>query len=128
MLKIVSAVLMAVLVAACASPLSGNYAEGGKDGRTILVDKRTWDWYQEYVTKITGVNKGVFIVGLLDGKTVNASYSYCPGTKCIVRNSTDKLMKQCVAEATGLNLGTRYECVLFARSADILVNYKVVDE
>jgi hypothetical protein len=122
MLKVCGAVLAAALLAACASPLSGEYASG--KGKTMTVSKEVWGYYKDYVTKISGVNKGVFVVGVLDGEAITAVYYYCPGTKCIVENASKEAMDDCAGAATGYNFGTRYECVLFAQSARILVNYK----
>jgi hypothetical protein len=122
MLKKFCAVMLAALLAACASPLSGEYASG--KGKTMVVTKEVWSYYQDYVGKISGVNKGVFVVGVLDGEAITAVYYYCPGTKCIVENASKEAMDDCAGQATGHNLGTRYECVLFAQSGRILVNYK----
>jgi hypothetical protein len=123
MLKKFSAVMSAALLAACASPLSGEYASG--KGKTMVVTKEVWGYYQDYMSKISGVNKGIFVAGVLDGEAITAVYYYCPGTKCIVENVSRKAMADCVGQATGYNFGTRYECVLFAQSGRILVNYKL---
>jgi hypothetical protein len=120
MWKKIGAVALAVLLSACASPLSGEYAVG--KGKTMLVPKEVWGWYKDYVTKISGVNAGLFVVGLQNGTAVAYSAYYCPATKCIARN----MGKQAIDGCKGL--GHDLECVLFARSADIQVNYKLLDE
>ena len=120
MWKLFGAVLLAVILAACASPLSGDYAQG--KGKTVLVTKEVWGWYQDYVAKISGVNAGLFVVGLQDGTAVAYSAYYCPATKCIAKNMGKAAMDSCHG------LGYDLECVLFARSADILVNYKLLDK
>ena len=48
MLKVIGAVVSAALLAACASPLSGDYATG--KGKTMAVTKEVWGYYQDYVT------------------------------------------------------------------------------
>jgi hypothetical protein len=123
MFKLIGAVLLAALLAACSSPLSGEYASGKT--KTMLVSKEVWGAYQDYVGKISGVNKGVFVVGLLDGEAVTAAYYYCPGTKCIVENAAKEAMQDCAGQGSGYNFGTRFECVLFAQSGRIVVNYKL---
>jgi hypothetical protein len=101
--------------------LSGQYAKG--EGKTMQVSKEVWGAFETYNGKISGVNKGVFVVGVLDGQALTAVYYYCPGTKCIVENAAMEAMDDCKGQASGLNLGSRYECILFAQSGRILVNY-----
>jgi hypothetical protein len=121
MLKVFGAAILAVLLAACASPLSGEYAEGS-NGKTMLVTQQVWGWYQDYVGKISGVNKGLFVVGLRDGVATSAYYYYCPGPSCLSANYGKKAMDGC------RSYGSDYECILFANSADIVVNYKLIPE
>jgi hypothetical protein len=123
MLRILGAVLLAALVAGCASPLSGEYASG--KSKTMLVGKEVWGAYQDYVGKISGVNKGIFVAGVLDGEAITAVYYYCPGTKCIFENIANEAVHDCMGQASTDNFGNRYECVLFAQSGRIVVNYKL---
>jgi len=110
---------MAALVAACASPLSGPYASG--NGKTLMVSQKVWDGYKEYVGLLKGTNSGEFVVAALDGVALGYTARYCPGTRCMVRgNNTDRLMNDCKSMGAGV------ECILFARSSDILVDYKIV--
>jgi hypothetical protein len=122
MLRVVSAALLAVLLAACSSPLSGEYASGKT--KTMTVSKEVWGAYEDYVSKISGVNKGIFVTGVLDGEAVSAVYYYCPGTKCIFENIANEAIHDCQGQGGTYNLGNRYECVLFAQSSRIVVNYK----
>jgi hypothetical protein len=114
MLRMFGAVLVAVLLSACAS---GEYS--GSSGKTLLVSKEVWEWYKDYATKISGVNKGVFVVGVERGVAVTASAWYCPGTSCMAENYGKKAFDSC------RSFGANLECIKFATSADILVNYKI---
>ena len=119
MLKWVGTAMLAVLLGACASPLSGEYAEGS-NGKTLLVTKQVWGWYQDYVGKISSVNRGAFAVAVSGGVALSAYYYYCPGSSCIGSNYGGKAMDGC--------RGYGADCILFANSADIVVNYKVMGE
>ena len=114
MIKKFGAVLLAALLAACAS---GEYS--GSSGKTLVVSKEVWGWYKDYATKISGVNKGIFVVGVDHGVAVTASAWYCPGTSCMADNYGMKAFDSC------RSFGADLECIKFATSADILVNYKV---
>jgi hypothetical protein len=114
-------VLSALLLAGCASASSGEYASGPK-GKTMVVSKEVWAFYHEYVGMVSSVNRGVLVVGLQDGTAITAYTSYCPGTTCFAGNYTRDAMISCHNDAPDL------ECVLFANSTDILVNYKVEGE
>jgi hypothetical protein len=121
MLRILSVILLAVLVAACSSPLSGQYASG--NGKTLVVSKKVWAGYKDYAALLKGTNSGEFVVAVLDGVALGYTGRYCPGTRCMVRgNSAGQLMDECRGMAPGV------ECILFARSNDILVDYKVAEE
>ena len=119
MLRFFGAVLVAALLAGCASSLSGQYAEG--KGKTLLVSKETWAGYQEYLALISGTNPGDFVVAVVDGVAVGYTASYCPSTGCLVMGGGrhNKLMNECRSYGPGV------ECILFAHSSDILVDYKV---
>ena len=112
---------LAMLVAACASSLTGEYARGS-NGKTMLVSRAVWSAYQEYLGKIGGVNKGLFVVGLYNGIAETSYYYYCPATSCFAANYGKKAMDGCKS------FGGNPECVLFANSGDIVVNYKVADQ
>jgi hypothetical protein len=118
MWKVFGAALLAVLLVACAG--GGEYSEG--KGKTLLVSREVWDAYKDYTTKISGVNKGIFVVGVENGTALTASYVYCPGTSCMVDNFGKRAFDGCRSMGVGL------ECIKFATSGDILVNYKVADE
>ena len=121
MLRILGAVLVAVLLAACASPLSGDYAKG--KGKTLSVTKDVWAGYQEYLSLISGTNPGDFVVAAIDGVALGYTGSYCPGTSCIIVGSrANRLVDKCKSYGPGV------ECILFAHSSEILVDYKLVDE
>jgi hypothetical protein len=119
MMKKLGAVMLMALLAACASPLSGEYAKGRTNGKTMVLTKEVWSWYKDYVTKISGVNKGVFVVAVNGGVAYSASYYYCPGPSCMTESFSGKAMSRC------RSFGAEYECILFANSADIQVSYKV---
>lgn len=119
-LRVLATVILAGLLAACSSPLSGEYA--GSHGKTLPVTQQVWDWYKDYVTKINGVNRGLFVVGVRNGVASSAYYYYCPSTSCMTANYSKKAMDGCHS------FGSDYDCILFANSADILVNYKVTSE
>ena len=121
MMRIVVAALLAAALAACASPLSGDYAKG--KGKTLKVNQQTWSGYQEYLTAISQTNPGYFVVAVVDGVAVGGNYQYCPGTSCIIVGSAaSQLVDRCEGYGPGV------ECILFAHSAEILVNYKLADE
>ena len=118
MLRLFGAALLAALLAACASPLSGDYAKG--KGKTLVVSKDVWAGYQEYLSLISGTNPGDFVVAALDGVALGYTGSYCPSTSCIITGSrASRLIDRCKS------YGPEVECVLFAHSSEILVDYKL---
>lgn len=120
MLKKFGAVLLAALLAACASPLSGDYAKG--KGKTLSITKEVWGGYQEYLSAIRGTNPGYFVVAAVNGVGVGANYRYCPAAGCLtVGTAASALVNHCKSYGPGV------ECILFAQSSDILVAYKIVD-
>src|SRR3569623_825867 len=118
MLKVFGAALLAALLVACAG--GGEYS--GSNGKTLLVSRKVWEWYKDYSTKFSGVNKGVFVVGVSGGVAVTASAWYCPGTSCMAENYGTKAFDSC------RSFGADLDFIKFATSGDILVNYKVSDE
>jgi len=121
MLRILGAVLAAALLAACTSSLAGDYAKG--KGKTLSVSKEVWAGYQEYLGRIKGTNPGDFVVAAVDGVALGYTASYCPAAGCLVMGGGrhNKLMNEC------RSYGPDVECILFAHSNDILVDYKIVD-
>ena len=122
MLKVLGAALLAALLVACASPLSGQYKKGSD--KTLLVSKSVWAGYQEYLSLISGTNPGDFVVAAMNGTALGYSGSYCPAAGCLTMggNRANKLMNEC------RSYGPDVECILFAHSSEILVNYKLADE
>ncbi|HVO03870.1 MAG TPA: hypothetical protein VMT54_16835 [Candidatus Cybelea sp.] len=122
MLRSIGTALAAVglLLGACTTPYAGEYAKGSN--KTLGVTKDVWSGYEEYVGKLTGVNKGVFVVAAIKDVGLSYVYYYCPGTKCIYENTAKKAMEDCKG------MDPRVDCVMFAQSATILVNYKQLDQ
>jgi|SRR6185369_17577022 hypothetical protein len=121
MWKVFCAALLAVLLVGCASPLSGQYKKGGD--KTLLITKDVWAGYQEYLTLISQTNPGDFVVAAMNGVALGYTGSYCPGTSCItVGSRANRMMDRC------RSYGPEVECILFAHSSNILVNYKLMDE
>ncbi len=120
MLRIIGAVLVAALLAGCASSLSGDYAKG--KGKTLSVTQDVWDGYQQYLGLIRGTNPGDFVVAAMDGVALGYTASYCPSAGCLVMGGArhNKLMNECRSYGPGV------ECILFAHSSDILVDYKII--
>ena len=119
MLKKFGAIFLAASLAACAT---SNSEYSGSNGKTLLVSQRVWGWYKDYNSKISGVNKGIFVVGVDHGIAVTASAFYCPGAGCMADNYGKKAFDSC------RSFGSDLECIKFASSGDILVNYKVEGE
>jgi hypothetical protein len=119
MLRIFGAVLVAVLLTACAGA-SSEYS--GSTGKTLLVTQNVWDAYKDYVTKISGVNKGVFVVGVYNDTAEVASYYYCPGPSCMADNFSGKALERCRSYGADLN------CIVFANGTSIIPNYKVIGD
>ena len=119
MLKIFGAALVAVLLTACASPYKSIY--NTPDGKVLVVSKKDWADFQEYLGKIGSTRKGAFAVGVYGGKTDGWASNTCPAEVCYGGGSpAGSAMNNC-REGGG-------ECVLFAINNQILVNYKLADE
>jgi hypothetical protein len=118
MLKKFGVILLAAVLAACAS---SNSEYSGSNGKTLVVSKQVWGWYKDYVTKINGTNKGIFVVGVSNGVAVSSYYWYCPYDSCMADNAGKKAFDGC------RSLGN-LDCIKFATSADIVVNYKIEGE
>jgi hypothetical protein len=116
MSKKFGAVMSAVLLAACASS-SSQYS--GSSGKTLLVSQQVWGWYKEYLGEINRVNKGIFVVGIYNGVATSASSFYCPYESCMTANYSKRALDRCRSYSAEL------ECIVFANSSGIVVNYKV---
>ena len=66
--------------------------------------------------------KGIFVVGVDRGVAVTASAWYCPEASCMAANAGKSAFDSC------RSFGGDLECIKFATSADILVNYKIEGE
>ncbi|MBL8707940.1 MAG: hypothetical protein JNL25_01990 [Rhodospirillaceae bacterium] len=107
--------LILPLLAAC-QPQAGR-VDLQSDEKLVL-SQGTWDYFQEYLQTIGGGKRGAFVVSD-DGYF--ATYFYCPVTSGCYSNinySADAL-KACTSEG--------YQCVLFAKNDDIVVEYEVAD-
>jgi len=118
-LRFLSAVLVATLLSACASPYKSVY--NAPDGQVLMISKRDWQGFQEYLGKIGSTRSGAFSVGVYNGESDGWASSYCPADVCYGgKASANSAMDYC-REAGG-------ECVLFAINSKVLVNYKLMDE
>ncbi|HVT50253.1 MAG TPA: hypothetical protein VHE77_01710 [Dongiaceae bacterium] len=116
--KLVGIAMAAVCLSACTSSMSGDYV-GGK-GKTLPITKEVWAGYNDYVAKIQGTNPGAFVVAALDGVGVSYTDVTCSAGHCRAgKDPSNWAMEDCQ--------GHGFECVLFARSSDILINYKIID-
>ena len=117
MFRIIAAALAAVMLSACASALSGDYASG--KSKTLLVEKDAWSGYQDYLSKIgNGTYEGAFAVQVMNDRTYGFVAYTCGGGRCEQdKNPATLAMRDCEGHGA--------PCVLFARSGAILVNYKL---
>jgi hypothetical protein len=107
--------LLALAVSACASA-SGEYAKGS--GKTLAIGKETWSYYESYLQVVGNTRPGAFVV-TVDG--TGAAWTWCEQLRC--RTDTgyaNDALADC-RRAYGM------DCVVFARSRDIQVNYEIVD-
>jgi len=107
----------ALLAAAC-QPQEGRV--NLQSDEKIIISKSTWDYYQtSYLKDIDGGNRrGAFVVSE-DG--FYANYSYCPIAQGCFKNInySYEAIKDCRSQG--------YNCVLFAKDADIVIPYDVAD-
>lgn len=115
MVKLLAAAVLALLLGACAS--SSIYS--GSAGKTLVVSKGDWEGYQSYLSKVGSTNAGAFVIRVFGGKSDGYGYVDCPESDCI---SSGNYVTQAMAEC---HQGGSSECVLFARSSTIIVNYRV---
>lgn len=121
LLKSACAVLtLATLLTACTS---GPTELSLPAGTTLSVTKHAWGHYQEYLASLGGDDSGAFLFAVQNNVAVAGVYSYCPKSadRCVITeggsiNHANKLCKE-----------NNLKCVLFARSRQILVNYKLLD-
>ncbi len=119
MLRISSAVLLAMLIAACASPFKSAYDPA--NGKVLIVHKAQWMEYQGYLSMIGDTRQGAFSMHVTNGETDGLHYSLCEYDTCYGGASyANAAMNLCYKDGG--------ECVLFATNRDILVNYKLADE
>jgi hypothetical protein len=117
--KSIGFAVLAMSLSACASSMSGEYAEG--KGKALPITKEVWNGYQQYVTSIQGTNPGAFVVAALNGVGVTYTDVTCSAGHCRAggMDAANWAMDGC--------RGHGYDCILFARSSDILVSYTIVD-
>jgi len=115
MFRFLCVAVLAMLAAACATDTKSAYS--GSTGKTLIVDKRDWSNYQEYLSHVSSTNPGVFAVVVMGDHTVGSGYSVCPEGHCIADTGINPMMDDC--RAKGLT------CLVFARSSSIVVNYKL---
>jgi len=115
--KSLLAAVLAVSLAACATGATGNYS--GSSGKTLYVAQEDWEFFQKYLTQVSATNPGTFIMMARNDHTVSSAYSYCPDSNCRVDTYINTVMAKCAAR--------HLDCVVFARSTSIEVNYKVED-
>jgi hypothetical protein len=119
MFRLVGAVLLAALLGACASPFKSEF--NAPDGKTLLVSKRDWNDFQEYLGKVGSTRDGAFAMGVYQGQSDGWASSSCPVDACYGgKASANAAMGYC-REGGG-------ECVLFAINTRVLVNYEVMEE
>ena len=119
MIRIIGAVLLAVSLAACASPFKSPYNK--PDGRVLIVSQRDWADFQTYLSKIGPTHRGAFAMGVYGDRSDGWADSYCAHDVCYGGKGVENAAMDYCRQAGGL-------CVLFARNRDILVNYKVEDQ
>jgi hypothetical protein len=119
--KAAGIVLMVVtLLTACASGPSHLNLPAGT---TLSVTKHAWGHYQKYLANLGGDDSGAFLFAVRDNVAVAGVYSYCPKSadRCVMTEGGS------INQANNLCKENQLKCVLFARSRQIVVNYKLVD-
>ena len=117
MLRVLGAVLVAALLAACGTPYNNTY--NAPDGQTLLVSKRDWEGYKKYLGKIGSTRDGAFAMGVYQGQSDGWASSTCGHDACYGGSAATDAMRMCRQGG---------DCVLFATDDQILVNYKLMDE
>lgn len=119
MSKIICAVALAsaFLLGACASGYQSEY--NSPNGKVLLVSKKDWADFQNYLSKIGSTRDGAFAMGVYNGHSDGWASSSCGYDVCYGGNAANQAMRMCRGGG---------ECVLFATDNHILVNYKVADE
>jgi hypothetical protein len=113
--KILLTAVLAVSLAACAGGATSTYS--GSSGKTLMVAKEDWGFFQKYLSLVSATNPGTFIMMARNDHTVTSAYAYCPDMNCREDSYISSVMTKC----TELHL----DCIVFARSTAIEVNYKV---
>jgi hypothetical protein len=121
MFRVIGVAAMAALLSACAasSAMTGEYTKGS--GKTLAMGKQVWSGFESYASKVSVANPGGFAVAIRNGEAIAYAYSYCPEGHCIGESSTVWAMDHCRQYGVG-------DCVLFASSSEILVNYRVENQ
>ncbi len=101
----------------CASGFQNEYS--GPNGKVLLVSKKDWDKFQEYLGKVGSTRDGAFAMGVTNGRSDGWASSWCEHDACYGTNTATGAMQRCQ---------TGGPCVLFASDDRVLVNYKVEDE
>jgi hypothetical protein len=122
MFRILGVALLAATLSACAasSAMTGDYAKGS--GKTLIVSKKVWAGFQNYASKVSVSNPGGFAVEVVDGIALGYAGYYCSEGHCFGGSASVAAMKSCREAGPGI------DCVLFAHSSEILVNYRVEDQ
>src|SRR5581483_3731574 len=97
--------VLAMFLSACAGGATSTYS--GSGGKTLIVAKEDWAFFQTYLGQVSSTNPGTFIMMARNDHTVSSTYSYCPGGNCRTDTYISSQMAKC--EAQGL------DCIVFAR-------------
>jgi hypothetical protein len=119
MFRILGVVVLAISLCACVSRMSGEYAKGS--GKTLVLTKDVWSGFQTYSSKVGVGQDGGFVVAVRNGVGISYSYVVCPDSHCMgAGNEVTQAMASCEDAKA-------FDCILFAESSEILVDYKVMD-
>jgi hypothetical protein len=119
MLKKFGAVLLAMLLAACASPFKSAYDAPG--GKTLVIKKAEWAGFQTYLSLIGSTRPGAFTLHVTGNQTDDYHYSLCEYDSCMGGPAyPNAAMNICLRDGG--------ECVLFANNREILLNYKLAEQ
>jgi hypothetical protein len=114
---LLSLIFVAVVATACGHTDSLNYPPG----KTLIITKKVWSAYQEYLAKQGGFRKeGAFLVILYEEIGVSSSYSYCP-------QSFEGCKYEAINVANEPCREKNLKCVLFGLGKKILIPYEVID-
>jgi hypothetical protein len=103
---------LALLAAAC-QPQQGRVQLASDE--KLQITRSVWEDFEAYKSKL-GRGGGAFVV---TESGLGSGYSLCPGDYCRPGSYTHNAIQLC--EQAGV------KCVVFARSATIVVDYEIVD-